>query len=92
MKEDLCAWLKYSMVVILMEMNNLKYCDKCGDIYDISPFHNMLGNGEIAYSRIKVYGNDYDLCPQCTNKLYKFIKSDMEKNNEKKNKKNKICN
>ena len=59
--------------MIVMEMKTFKRCDKCGDVYDTSPFHNMLGNGELAYSSIEIYGHNYDLCPKCTNELYEFI-------------------
>lgn len=57
-----------------MDLKNYRKCDKCGKLYDISPFSNMLGNGELAYSGVGVYGDRYDLCPKCTHELYEFLK------------------
>ena len=57
-----------------MNSSNSRKCDKCGIDYDTSPFANMLGNGENAYSRIEIYGDKYDLCPKCTYEIYWMIK------------------
>lgn len=59
-----------------MDLKNYRKCDKCRKLYDISPFANMLGNGELAYSKIEVFGDRYDLCPKCTNDLHKFLKGE----------------
>lgn len=58
-----------------MNLSNCRKCNKCGVVYDISSFSNMLGNGELAYSKIEIYGDKYDLCPKCTEEIYKIIKS-----------------
>lgn len=58
-----------------MNLSNHRKCDKCGIVYDTSPFANMLGNGELAYSKIKIYGDKYDLCPKCTSGIYGMIKN-----------------
>lgn len=52
-----------------------KRCDKCGEFYEVSPFHNMLANGELAYSQIELYGDKFCLCPKCTNEIYRLIRS-----------------
>lgn len=57
----------------------LLVCDKCNKKYDVSPFVNMLGNGELAYSKISLYGDSYNLCPSCTKEIYSLINS--SKNN-----------
>lgn len=57
-----------------MDLKNHRKCDKCRRLYDISPFANMLGNGELAYSRIEIYGDKYDLCPKCTDEVYRLLK------------------
>lgn len=57
-----------------MNLSNHEKCDKCGVIFDTSPFANMCGNGENAYSRIELYGDKYDLCPRCTHEIYQMIK------------------
>lgn len=57
-----------------MDLKNYRKCDKCRKLYDISPFANMLGNGELAYSGVEVYGDRYDLCPKCMHELYEFLK------------------
>lgn len=56
-----------------MNLSNHRKCDKCGGIYDTSPFANMCGNGELTYSRITLYGDKYDLCPKCTGEIYKLV-------------------
>lgn len=58
-----------------MDLKNMKKCDKCGDVYDVSPFANMTGNGELAYSKIEIYGDKYDLCPKCTYKIYDWVRN-----------------
>ena len=64
------------------EVKMQKYikCNKCSKIYDVSPFANMLGNGELAYSKLTLYGDKYHLCPACTRQIYSLIKG--EKLNE----------
>lgn len=61
-----------------MNLNNHRKCDKCGDLYDTSPFANMLGDGELAYSRIEIHGDKYDLCPKCTYEIYKLLHREKE--------------
>lgn len=58
-----------------MFLNKFRKCDKCGMVYDTSPFTNMLGNGELDYSQIEIYGDKYDLCPGCTSKLWESTKN-----------------
>ena len=55
-------------------------CDLCGDIYDVTPFANMLGNGELAYTTIQVYENKYNLCPVCTYKLHNWLHENKNTN------------
>lgn len=57
-----------------MRLERKRKCDKCGEIYDTSPFANMCANGESVYSSIAIYGDRYDLCPKCTREIYKLIK------------------
>lgn len=57
------------------DKSSYKRCDKCGEFYDISPFHNMLPDGELAYSQIKLYGDKFCLCPKCTDEIYRLIRS-----------------
>lgn len=54
-------------------LNKYRKCDKCGIIYNTNAFANMLGNGELAYSQIEIYGDKYDLCPGCTREIYKLL-------------------
>lgn len=56
-----------------MNLNNYMKCDIYDRIYDISQYENMIGNGETAYSKIKIYGNQFDCCPECTNEIYNFL-------------------
>lgn len=56
-----------------MKLDKYKKCNKCGEIYNGSPFACMLGNGEQADSQIEIYGDKYDLCPKCTHKIWEFI-------------------
>lgn len=56
-----------------MKNNKYKKCDRCGEAYNVSPFHSMLGNGERADATIEIQGDVYDLCPKCTTKIYYFI-------------------
>ncbi len=56
-----------------MELSNYKKCDKCGELYDVSPFACMLGNGERADSKLEIYEYKYDLCPKCTYKIWEFV-------------------
>lgn len=58
-----------------MLLNNFKKCDKCGKVYDVTPFANMLANGENAYSQIEIYGDEYDLCPGCTSELWESMQN-----------------
>lgn len=62
-----------------MMLKNFRKCDKCGFVYDVSPFSNMLANGELAYSQIEIYGDKYDLCPECTDELWKLLKMGSRK-------------
>lgn len=62
-----------------MNLMNHRKCDKCGEIYDTSPFANILGNGEFAYSKIEIYGDKYDLCPKCTDGIYQILKKKFYK-------------
>lgn len=39
-----------------MKLSNHRKCDKCGILYDKSPFANMLANGEATYSYIEIRG------------------------------------
>ena len=55
-------------------------CDLCGDVYDTSPFANMLGNGELAYSKIRIWELEYDLCPVCTYKLHCWLEENKNTN------------
>lgn len=48
-------------------------CRRCRELFCIEPFHNMLANGELKYSHITLYGEEFNLCPKCTNKIYNFI-------------------
>ena len=57
-----------------MQLNNYRKCDKCGELFDTSPFSNMCADGESAYSSIEIYGDRYDLCPKCTHRIYNWIK------------------
>lgn len=68
-----------------MNLINHKKCDICGSIYDTSSFANMMGNGCNSYSRIVIYGNAYDCCPECTNEIYNFL---IKLNTDKSNKNN----
>lgn len=54
--------------------NNHRKCDKCGRVYDTSPFACMCADGESSHSSIEIYGDRYDLCPKCTWEIYKLIK------------------
>lgn len=56
-----------------MKLNNYKKCDRCGELYDVSPFACMLSNGERADSQIEIHGDKYDLCPKCTYKIWEFL-------------------
>ena len=57
-----------------MEIKKSRKCDKCGELFDTSPFANMCADGESAYSSIEIYGDRYDLCPKCTHIIYNLIK------------------
>ena len=48
-------------------------CYKCHSSYDTGPFENMMGNGELAYSEINLYGDKYNLCPSCTKEIYVWL-------------------
>lgn len=61
-----------------MDLKNHRKCDKCGELYDTSPFANMCADGELAYSSIEIYGDRYDLCPKCTCEIYQLIKRSNE--------------
>lgn len=56
-----------------MRGTRILICDKCNNRYDASPFVNMLGNGELAYSKIRLYGDEYNLCPNCTKEIHSLI-------------------
>lgn len=56
-----------------MQLNNYKKCDKCGKLYNTSPFSCMSCNGERTDSTIKIHGDNYDLCPKCTYKILEFL-------------------
>lgn len=61
-----------------MELDFHRKCDKCGELFDTSPFANMRDDGESAYSSIEIYGDRYDLCPKCTWEIYKLIGEGMK--------------
>ena len=48
-------------------------CDRCNFGYKTGPFENMMGNGELSYTKINVYGDVYNLCPSCTSILYNWL-------------------
>lgn len=56
-----------------MQSKIYKKCDRCGKIFDVSPFACMLGNGERADASIEIHGDKYDLCPKCTYKIWEFL-------------------
>lgn len=53
-------------------------CNKCGAKYMEGPFINMDSGGERTSSTVEIYGEFYDLCPECTAKLYDFINEKKE--------------
>lgn len=61
-----------------MKLDFHRKCDKCGELFDASPFHNMCADGESAYSSIEIYGDRYDLCQKCTWEIYKLIGEGMK--------------
>lgn len=62
------------MVPVMMnDENSYKKCDKCGEFYDTSPLLNMCGDGESAHSKIKLYGDEFFLCPQCTYEIWSLV-------------------
>ena len=52
---------------------NYKFCSRCHNKYDTSPFRCMLANGERADAEIEVYGEKYNLCQECAYKLWQFL-------------------
>ena len=52
---------------------NYNFCRKCCKKYNTSPFACMLSNGERSDAEIEVYGEKYNLCPECTYKLWRFL-------------------
>lgn len=56
-----------------MKLHNKRQCDRCGEIYDTSPWANMFGDGVLAYSNINVWEENYDLCPKCSRLLHNWL-------------------
>lgn len=52
---------------------NYRYCKRCDKRYNTSPFESMLSNGERSDSVIEIYGQRYNLCPECTYNLWQFV-------------------
>lgn len=57
-----------------MNLYECKKCDCCGEIYPISSWEALCADGECSHSRIKIYGEYYDLCAKCTYEVFKLIK------------------
>lgn len=57
-----------------MKLDNHRRCDKCSAVFDGSLFANMMGNGELTHSKIVIFGEKYDLCPECTKALYHWLR------------------
>lgn len=58
---------------MMNDENSYKKCDKCGEFYDASPLLNMCGDGESAHSKIKLYGDEFFLCPRCTYEIWSLV-------------------
>lgn len=70
----------YNLIVNPGDKPTEMQCDLCGGIYDTSPFANMLGNGELAYSSINVHEHKYNLCPKCSYKLHNWLQENKNTN------------
>ena len=53
-------------------------CDRCGVIYETTPFSNMSADGELKYSHVEIYGIKRTLCPGCTHLLNEFILNNVK--------------
>lgn len=53
-----------------------RLCNCCKEMFEVTPFANMRGDGVNLHSHIEIYEEEFDLCPKCTLHVYKYIKSD----------------
>lgn len=55
-------------------MSSARKCDRCGKYYDYNALKNIKSK-QIIGIRIQTstYFDDYDLCPECADKLLKFM-------------------
>ena len=60
----------------MSETTNKRVCDMCQILFNTGPFENMMGNGDLLYSRIQVWDKTVDLCPSCSEKLYKWLQNE----------------
>lgn len=56
-----------------MDLKNHRRCDRCGEFFSVAPYMHMLANGELSYTKAEIYGDWFDLCPECTTKLHAWI-------------------